>query len=348
MPDEQDKENFWRQKQVEFMNSSHDDPSKTIDKMMGWMMQMTMIREMPKMFSGDSQRSPPPPEPKKESILDKYGDTIMLKSIMGDGSKGDRDILLELIRQDKNGKEDPIYTLMREEVRELKTASEAQKKTLYDKIDKLQESAQKNKDEQHEKEISALRDQIDAMAADKYNTPAAAPVEAKRTLDDDLMDMFKQAFKRDFQQTMERKFGVDFEKPKSERSPTAINTIERIFKGVAETATEVARNIGRSQSLNRQNQISGGELVTFPVSKAAMPSHVALAVRRPTRTSPIGQAMEPLSAVPEPQPSAAEEEMQKIPEGDTIYESADGQLLTPDEAQEAIAEGAKITKVKQE
>ena len=295
-----------------------------MNNMMSYALQMQMMRAIPLMFSGDSGG--------KKGFADEYKEILMLKQLFGDGDKrGSDDILRALIQERKDTASDKLFAILEKQIEGSKNTTDPEKSAMLAQLKSMEEKLTSKEKE----ELNARLDDITAQLADstaqKYQQPPA-----QDSYGNELSKVINQSLLESNKKLLGRAFNIDFDKPKSEQPPTAIDAVERMLEGVGETVTKFLRGYGEMQAASRGGQGQTVQKQFKPINQP--PSQQA---QPPPEETPPEPAQEEAPGEDVPQAGQTYED---VPPGhdDSVYQTPDGQLLTKEQLEAAVKGGAKI------
>ncbi len=310
-------------------------PTMDIDKMMDFAMKKQMMKVMPKLF-GDED------EPTKKTFVDEYREILMMKQLMGDNSKRDDDVLKMLLTEKQNTANDKIFSILEKQIEGSKSSSDTEKSQMLAELKAMREAMSAKEKEELNQRLDDIAAQVSEVTSAKYQQPPPQPQQDSYATE--LSKVINQSLLESNKKLLGRAFNIDFEKPKSEQPPTAIDAVERMLKGVGDTVTEFLRGYGEMQAASKGGAgpptqqfrplDTGSQSVAQPPPPAQMPEvpmqeEMAQPVNLPQPVQP-------------PEAPVAGQTYNETPPGDNVYQTPDGQLLTNEQVEQLVKQGAKI------
>lgn len=305
------------------------------DKMLDFAMKRQMAKVLPKLLSDDD-------EPQKKTFIDEYREILLLKQLMGDNSKRDDDLLKMLIAEKQNTANDKIFSILEKQIEGSKSSSDTEKSQMLAELKAMREAMSAKEKEELNQRLDDIAAQVSEVTSAKYQQPPPQP--QQDTYAAELAKVINQSLLESNKKLLARAFNIDFDKPKSEQPPTAIDAVERMLKGVGDTVTEFLRGYGEMQAASK-----GG---AGPPTQQFKPLDTGNQAQQPP---PPVQSPEPPMEEPPSQPvnlpqpvqspmeaPVAGQTYEEIPPGENVYQTPDGQLLTNEQVEQLVKQGAKI------
>lgn len=304
------------------------------DKMLDFAMKRQMAKVLPKLLSDDD-------EPQKKTFIDEYREILLLKQLMGDNSKRDDDLLKMLIAEKQNTANDKIFSILEKQIESSKSSTDTEKSQMLAELKAMREAMSAKEKEELNQRLDDIAAQVSEVTSAKYQQPPPQPQQDSYATE--LSKVINQSLLESNKKLLSRAFNIDFEKPKSEQPPTAIDAVERMLKGVGDTVTEFLRGYGEMQAASK-----GG---AGPPTQQFRPLDTGNQAQQP----PPVQSPEPPMEEPPPQPVNLPQPVQspmeapvagqtydEAPPGENVYQTPDGQLLTNEQVEQLVKQGAKI------